>query len=155
MSMLRVPVVNIDQLQALRSLLRLDYTRGVRMALTGEKKDDIPDTCLRILTLTEYLTEAEQPLVVVAALMEFHGTPTAMLPLDAERFTFFENLLSISLEASSFPGVEQDSLNQVLEPMRSQVDELKKVFSAAEYLDSESLKNKARLPEADPNRMMN
>lgn len=154
MSMLRVPVVNLDQLTALRSLLRLDYTRGMRMAL-DIKDASAADTCLKILTLTEYRIEAEQPLIVVAALMDFHGTPTAMLPLDSERFGFFEKLLNIGLATTDFPGIEPETLEPILEPMRAQVDGLKKVFGDAEYLDSESLRTKARLPETDSNPMMN
>lgn len=142
MSLIRVPVVNRDQLQALRSLLKLDFTRCVRSALT--KGDAIPQQCLSVLQLTEIMEAAEQPLIVVAAIMQFHGTPTAMLPLDQGRFTFFTRLLSIPLGVSDFPSLTEEQLEPVLAPMRAYVVELKKIFESAAHIDEDALRSKMK-----------
>lgn len=144
MTMIRVPVVNVDQLQALRSLLRLDFTRCVRKALTDSTV--VPLQCVSILRLTEYMNQAEQPLVVVAALMQYHGTPTAMIPLDPARFEFFTKLLTISLGASDFPGLTDEQLEPLLAPMRAYVAELKTIFEGAALVDESALRSKMKTP---------
>ena len=142
MSLLRVPVVNVDQLRALRSLLRLDFTRALKKILYSE--DSVPLQCVSILRTTEYMNQAEQPLVVVGALMGLHGIPTAMLPLDNERFNFFTKLLEISLSADDFPGLEEEKLEPILAPIRVHVTELRKIFESAELLDEVAVR--AKLP---------
>lgn len=142
MSLVRVPVVNRDQLQALRSLLRLDFTRCMRNILTTET--EVPVQCVRILAITDVMNQAEQPLIVVAALMQYHGTPTAMLPLDAGRFGFFSKLLSIPLGTRDFPGISDEQLEPILAPMRAYIAELKTIFDSSAHIDEEALKNKMK-----------
>ena len=150
--LMRVPVVNRDQLQALRSLLRLDFTRCLRNTLINTTV--VPQQCLNILQLTDVMSQAEQPLIVVAALMQYHGTPTAMLPLDAGRFNLFSKLLAIPLGSADFPGIAEDQLEPILAPMKAYIAELKTIFESSAFIDEEQLKNKMKTatPKSD---MMN
>jgi hypothetical protein len=142
MSMVRAPVVNGDQLQALRSLLKLDFTRCVRNTLT--KGGGIAQQCMSILQLTELMEQAEQPLIVVAAIMQFNGLPTAMLPLDSVRFNLFTRLLDTPLGTSDFPGLTEEQLEPVLAPMRGYIEELKKIFESSAHLDEEALRQRMK-----------
>jgi len=153
MSLLRVPVVNRDQLQALRSLLRLDFTRALRNALTESKV--VPLQCVTILRLTEYMNQAEQPLIVIAAMMQHTGKPTSLLPLDKERFAFFSRLLDISLGTEDFPGLTEDQLEPVLAPMRVYVTELKALFEASATLDEDAIRGKVQDDPGPPSGLMN
>lgn len=142
MSLLRIPVVNVDQLNALRSLLRLDFTRCVRKVLV--ENTVVPLQCVKILQFTELMNQAEQPLIVVAALMQYHGTPTAMLPLDAARFDFFSKLLSVPLSPHDFPGLTDEQLEAYLTPMKNFIEELKKVFESSGHIDEQTLRSKMK-----------
>lgn len=152
MSLMRVPVVNRDQLQALRSLLRLDFTRCLRNIL--ENVTVVPQQCLNIMQVTDVMSQAEQPLIVVAALMQYHGTPTAMLPLDAARFQLFSKLLDTPLGTRDFPGLTDEQLEPVLAPMRAYVQELKTIFESAALVDEDALKRKMKT-DAPKTGMMN
>lgn len=151
MTLLRVPIVNREQLQALRTLLRMDFTRALRNALTEQQQISLQ--CVAVLQLTEYLTQAEQPLVIVASMMQFHGYPTAMLPLDSTRFAFFTRLLSISLDTKDFPGVDPEQADTVLAPLRGLVGELQKIFEASGHLDENAIHSKMKTPT--PTGMLN
>ena len=152
MSLVRIPVVNRDQLQTLRSLLRLDFTRAVRSALVTTA--ELPMQCLSILRLTEAMTQAEQPLIVIAALMQYNGTPTAMVPLDQGRFAFFTRLLDIPLNPSDFPGLTEEQLEPILAPMRAHISELKQIFENSGHVEEDALKNRLKVA-ASKTGMMN
>lgn len=151
MSLMRAPVVNRDQLEALRTLLRLDFTRFLRNTLS--QAGQVPTQCLKILQVTDTMSQAEQPLVIAAALIQYTGTPTAMLPLDQVRFDFYSRLLNIPLGPGDFPGLTEEQLEPVLAPMRAYVEELKAVFESAAHIDEAALRSKMKTPT--PSGMMN
>lgn len=153
MSFIRTPVVNAEQIGALRTLLRLDFTYGVRQLLGAGMSESL--TCLGILNLTESLQQAEQPLVVVSALMQHRMLPTATVPLDSTRYELFSRLLDAPLALERFPGITQDNFEAFLLPLKTQVEALKVIFQNAPYVDEDSIRKNVATTSALPNTELN
>jgi hypothetical protein len=144
--MVRVPVLNKEQIEALRMILRLDYSRSLKAFLT--KGDSIDDTRLNIFRLTDLLGQAEQPLIVGEAMMDFQNRTTCMLPLNQKRFDFFSKQLLKPIEVSDFSMTEKEKLEDLIFPLNEKIEELKKIFEDAAFVDSDAMKenNKILVP---------
>lgn len=151
--MVRAPTVNIDQLQAMRTLLRLDFVRGLRNILASPS--DLTGQSLEVLRLVDAMNRAEQPLVVIAALMMHHQTPTMTLVLDSDRFRIFSLLLARPLDSRDFPGLTEEELEAVFVPLRARVQELNTIFDSAPMVDEDLAKGKLKVGTAPSEGMLN
>lgn len=138
MSLMKAPKLERKHLLALKHLLRLDYARAVRFRMEAQQKnpgEHPAESTLKIMKLTDMLTDAEQPLLVTLALMEMHHSPAAWMPLDDQRFSFYERMLNLDVGSQDFPGVPADQLDVTLAPLRALQVELRKVFAEADCID--------------------
>ena len=151
MTLLRVPVVNQEQLQTLRGLLRLDFVRALQVILIKDK--EVTPQCLSILSLVDIMNQTEQPLVMLSALMVLNGTPTAVLPLSDAHFKIYSDLIEMPLRPEDFTGITKESMETFLGSLRGVVTELKEVFKAAGHMEEEALRSKMKTTAASTGMM--
>src|SRR5579859_4865743 len=99
--MIRAPRFTIAQLEALRDILRIDFTRAVKYIIVRSHDADAngeqehpSDTTGKMLTLVNAFNDNEQPLLIVASFMRLHNTNAGTMPLNATRFDFYKRLVN-------------------------------------------------------------
>ena len=137
--MMRTPKVNEDQIEALRMLLRIDFSRAVGVVLRKSSSPTLQT--VEILELTDLLSSVEQPLLIAKAMMFFSKEPSAHLALDQPRYELLGNLLNTQLKVEDFPGADSSKVELFLSPLRANIDSLKEQFESAGFLDSDTMKD--------------
>lgn len=141
MSLMKAPKLARKHLQALRNLVRLDFARAVRFKMESlTKNPEHPaESTLKVLTLTDMLAEADQPLSVTMALMDMHGAEEAWMPLTDERFNFYQRVLNTDVGADDFRKVPPDQLEAILGPLKVLQSEVRKAFTDADCVDPKEM----------------
>lgn len=141
MPLMRAPKLERKHLLALKTLVRLDFARAVRFKMDSLQKtaEHPAESTLKMLTLTDMMLDADQPLSITITLMEMHGSTEALMPLNDEKFKFYSATLNVEVGGEDFKGVPQDKLDTILAPLRKLQAELKDIFLHAPSLDPKDL----------------
>jgi hypothetical protein len=137
--MMRTPVVSDEQIEALTTLLKIDFTRGVAKILCSQESPVLQT--IEVLELTETLMAVNQPLLISKAMMLFTKSRNSHLALDPERYSILVSLFDTKLGVSDFPGIEEDIIEDTLTPLRAHIETLRGIFESAGYLDSSAVKS--------------
>jgi len=139
-SKVRAPILSFDQIDALRSLLRIDFARGLKQALEEHNpsvKLSTMETAVIILELTEYMTELEAPLLIHSLFMDMTGEEPAQCPLANDEYGFLAKLLTIPMKTSDFPGVADTEIMPLLTSIQASVEGLKQAFLNAPTVEAD------------------
>ena len=142
MSLMKAPKLEKKHLQALKTLVRLDFARAVRFKMEALQKnpgEHPAESTIKILTLTDMLADADQPLSVTMALMDMHGAVASWMPLTDARYEFYSATIARPVTEEDFRGVEADKLAVILEPLRQLQSELVEIFKNADAVDPAEL----------------
>ena len=142
MSLMKAPKMEKKHIQALKTLIRLDFARAVRFKMESLQKnpgEHPAESTIKIMTLTDMLADADQPLSVTIALMEMHGAHASWMPITDARYDFYTRTIATPVTEDDFRGVAPEKLAELLEPLRRLQAELVEIFRTADVVDPAEL----------------
>lgn len=143
-TMMKAPKFSMDLLQDLKSLVRLDFARAMRQNLINLRNrpdEHVATSTTKMLKLTDYLMDVEQPLIISMAMMEVHGAAEAWMPLSEERFSFYERIVNQDLTPSDFPEANEDLVAGMVTDFRARQLVLREVFKNADSMSPEGMRS--------------
>jgi hypothetical protein len=158
MPLLRAPKLTVEHLKTLKDLLRLDYCRGLRIAIERDRANPgthVAETCLQLLRLTDALTEAENPLVVTEALMDVNGTDSVFFPLKPQKYDLYMKVLGFTLAPEHFPGLTDAQIEDIAGPYKESQKELLQIFEDADYIDTDIVLQDVPFEKEPPSGLLN
>lgn len=157
MTLLKAPRLERKHLLALKVLVRLDFARSIRFKMESLQKnpEDAVESTIKLMTLTDMLMNAEQPLLVTLALMDTHQAQEAWLPLTDDRFAFYSRTLAVDVTAADFGNMPADRLQEAIEPLKALQIEVRKLFANADQMDPQEVMGGSKVAQPVAGKMMN
>lgn len=154
--MLKAPKFERKHILALKVLVRLDFARAIRFKMEALKKNPeaAVESTVKLMTLTDMLNEAEQPLAITLALLDMHQAKEAQIPLTEARFNFFMKTLAVDVTEADFENTPPDPIRVAISALKELQEDLRNRFTTAEQLDPHEMVQHNH-DEAPAGKMMN
>jgi len=157
--MLRAPRFNHDQLEALRSLLQIDFARSVRESVLKSRKEPLEDTSEAIsrqLKMSGKFQEADGPLMIGGVIMQIQGVEEIQMPLEDRWFEFYNTIITkVAPTTVDLSWVVAEKRESALADLNLKQEQLKQRFSNAVLIDRAQMENNfAKAPAGKPAKVL-
>lgn len=147
--MLKAPRFSRSELSMLKILLRIDYTRALRLVMEKSKEETEDETTSKVLTLTDTLIAFESPMATALSVSGAKGLSHVVMPLSDENFDFFKRICSVKLTDTDIAKMV-DLVSATAEDFRTAQALLAETLENAITIDTDTIQgNLSTIPNPD------